>query len=335
MRLKITLIIVIAAMTLSGIARAERRYDDKDFAKIIEQYDVADTVMHAPTAGDFWLLLQSTDDRYRKISKSLGSNGDRDLKHDLIETLSNCDAYFRNVPTCNDLYDLSESLVEASGLRAINPLAILSFTQESDIAAFGYPNGYIFMTRPLYDQVGGSRTDLQGLLAAEGAHYALQHAYGHAKWEKSRRNRRRWARILGAIGITTAGIILEDQSQGVFPGTEIGLMVGTAMVMSDTPARYNMQYTPKQIFEADIIAYRFMEWLGKGGRSYINTLRLAGYHIDAANYQGADCPTVAQRIALLEYLEAHPELRQHTKAAKRRPKYVPHHFSIFEPRNYR
>lgn len=297
---------------------------EKTYCKLIEKYDVADTVLNAPSAEAFWTLLQLTDNEYRKTYKSINSKGDKDIKRDMEDLITNSDFYFRNVPTDPSLYALAEHMIDFSGIRAVNPLAILTITEEPDIAMWGYPNGYLFFTHPMLRELGNDSIAAQAILTAEAAHYVLQHAYAHAKWEKSRKKRGLWGKILGVIASVTAGYVLEEMSDGYFPGVEFGTTVAIAIAYSETPQRYQMLYTPDQIYQADIIAYRFMEWCGYGGQTYISALEKVGYDLDATQAYSKDNPTIVSRLGLLRYLAANSTaLRPKVKAKNRKPKPLP------------
>lgn len=96
-----------------------------------------------------------------------------------------------------------------------------------------------------------------------------------------------------------------------------------------------MHYSPRQILEADIVAYRFMQWATGSGDSYIRALQLAGNDIDATSgFEGTDYPTVAERVALLRYMRDNPQLRDKVRANSIRAKKVDSYFNIFSPANF-
>lgn len=335
-RLLCSIIAVIIAIFPSSICA---RNAEKEYKKLIAEFDVADVVMQAGNATEFWRMLQMTDEQFYKTAKSLASNDNQDLKRDLVSMMCACDEYFRVVPTIPNLYKFTEAVADRSGLRGICPTAILTVTDEPDVAIFSYPNGYFFITYPLYKMLNGNIKEVSALMAAEGVHYTLQHAYAHACYEKSRRNRGRVGRIIGAVGAAIAGVVLDCATgyDGPGPFTELAAVAAVAMVSYESQPRYALLYTPKQIYQADIVAYRYMEWCGFGGRTYIDALKHAGYSIEADMPDAAnpDNPSMADRIALLEYLDAHPELREKAKARNRQPRPVPEFTDIFSPRNYR
>lgn len=324
-------IISAIVLAVAAILSASAQLSEQSIRNYIARCDVADTVLNATTRVQFWQLLQQTNKPYRKAVKSLGSRGDRDIKLNLIQTLADSHTYFANVPTRNGLYTLCESLIDSSGIRSTNPLAALTITDEHDIAAFSYPNGYIFLTGALYDALNGDSMALQGLVAAELAHYSLQHAYAHAKAEKQRRKRHRIFKIAGAIAIAGASVVADQATDGMFPA-ELGISAATLVAISDTPQRYRMEYTPEQIIEADIIAYRYMNLDGNGD-AYIHTLRRIGHDLDVTSGYGKGYLSVADRIAILEYIRDNPRVKN-IRANKAGIKPVPGYTDIFAPANY-
>ncbi len=323
---------LISALLIAIAAHAEM--SEKRMAAIIAKYDVADMVMNAPDAGSFWIMLQMTNHDYHRVAKSLAGNGDRDIKRDLIGVLSECHNYFTNVPTRPEAYTLMESLADSMGIRSTSPLVSFSVTDEPDMALFGYPNGYIFMTGALYDEIRADTLATTALLASEAAHYALQHAYAHSKWEKSRKRRQRFWRILGASALAATSVVADVASDGYVPA-DIGVAAAVLVAASPIERRYTMHYSPRQILEADIVAYRFMQWATGSGDSYIRALQLAGNDIDATSgFEGPDYPTVAERVALLRYMRDNPQLRDKVRANSIRAKKVDSYFNIFSPANF-
>lgn len=305
--------------------------NEQQIEKTISRLDVADTVINAPSHAEFWQLLQMSNKAYHKAVKSLRGSSDRDIKRRLIQTLADSHSYFTNVPVRQATYERCERMVEASGIRRVNPLATLTITDEVDISSFGYPNGYLFITGALYDALDGDSLALQGLLAAELAHYALQHAYAHAKAEKGRARRHRFLKIAGATVLAGASIIADHATDGNFPA-ELGVSAAVMIGISDTPQRHRLEYTPEQIIEADIIAYRFMQ-LDGNGRAYINALRHVGHDLDVTAGYDNNYLSVTDRIAILEYLDSGRRPRK-IKANKAGLRPVPTHTDIFAPSNY-
>lgn len=327
-------ILTFLAAALTVVITLEATVSEKRMRQIIERCDVADTVMNAPSAGAFWQLLQATTPGYDKTARSLSGKKHKDIKRDIINTLSEADGYFVTVPVAEDSYDLSEAVVSHSGIRSINPTSILTVTDEPDVALFSYPNGYFYMTRPLVEVLDGDTLAIEALLAAEHTHFALQDAYENACREKSRRRRNNIARILCGSALAVGGVILDEVTGGDGMIADVFTVAGVSLMAIPPAARVTMLYSPEQVHRADIVAYRFMEWKSYGGRAYINALRRAGFQLEA--YAAANnMPSVADRIAVLEYLDSHPDMRGRVKARSRLPRRVEPAYYVFARDNYR
>ncbi|MDO4319844.1 MAG: hypothetical protein Q4C34_04640 [Bacteroidales bacterium] len=311
------LLLLALIVTAGAGADARRLKSEKDYRKVIARYDVADTVLRAPDAGAFWSLVQQTTPHYSDVVKSLQGDGDRDIKREMVQVLFNAEYYFANVAARNDLANLADSMIIRSGIRDINPLCMLTVTRDNDVAAFGYPNGYIFMTGELVNAAAGDTTVLTAVLAGQLVHYTLQHAYDHALWERGRRRKKKFWK-----GVATAALVAADALAAA--ATDSPSIIYLPVGSGDIAPKYNTQYTPDQILEADIIAYRYMQWAGYGDNAYIDMLRRVGYAVEASAAASGEndkhMPRVDQRIAMLEYMRDNPSVRQRVKNAGRKPR---------------
>lgn len=319
---------LLCAMLLMAAAGAEARKgaSTKQFEKLIRKYDVADTVLRASDTESFWTLVQRTNRPFRKTAKSLRGKGDQDIKRDLMQLLGECDQYFIYAPRRTDLDAAADSIVTRSGIRGVSPLCMLSVVREPDISAFGYPNGYIFFTEGFYEAAQGDSAILMAAYAEQAVHFVLQHAYTNAL---ARKKRRRIKSIVGIAAVT----ILTGLTALTDPSGDMSLCIGMPVSSAGDAPRYSIQYTPDQIYEADIIAYRFMQKAGYGGQAYIDMLRRLGYM--AEPYAGNGTPSVDDRIGLLEHLRDNPGLRHRVKNLRTRPKSVGNYMEAMSPKNYK
>lgn len=305
MKLKSICMAIVACVFCANMAHGE--INDKKIWQLIGNYDVADTVRKATTPEEFWERLRLSNPRFAKTSRSLNGKGDKDLKESLAQVTGNAVEYFSNVPTVARTYDFSEQVADGLGARAIDPKFSVTVTSENDLAIFGYPNGYLFMTGALYDMLRDHTVDATLLLSAETAHYVLQHAYEHAKWEKSRSKKIRLARILVGTVVAAAEIAAETALQAdndYYYYCEPSAPIGSAIMSAPVEAKYLMEYSPEQIIEADIVAYRFTKMKYGSGKKYIDALRTYGYFMEADHpATDKDYFTVADRIKVLEVLD--------------------------------
>lgn len=68
----------------------------------------------------------------------------------------------------------------------------------------------------------------------------------------------------------------------------------------------------EQELEADLMAFRFLEWSGRDGREYIETLKILEanypYQMTEEEKEISDHPPLRERITFLQFVADHPEL---------------------------
>ena len=70
---------------------------------------------------------------------------------------------------------------------------------------------------------------------------------------------------------------------------------------------FSFKFSREQEFEADIVAYRFLQWIGEE-HAYIELLNFLGTDYDFLYDEYSDHPTTTARIGLIKYMQDHPEI---------------------------
>ena len=71
---------------------------------------------------------------------------------------------------------------------------------------------------------------------------------------------------------------------------------------------FSQKYSHEQIYEADLIAYRFLENMGSG-EDFINGLRILGSNYDSLYEENRyDRPSTSERIDFLKYVQSNPQI---------------------------
>ena len=172
--------------------------------------------------------------------------------------------------------------------------------------AFATPWGQIYLTDALVYKYNFKKELLLAVCAHEVAHYICQHSITHS-WNqvKKERNNEIWAGV--AVGVNTAthaASSIYAASQGVQYDydeywedvTEINNSLIDAF--QENTYYYQFKYSRRQEIEADILAYRFCEYIGIGGYAYIMALELLGDNTNST--ATSDHPSNALRIGILK-----------------------------------
>ncbi len=178
---------------------------------------------------------------------------------------------------------------------------------DSDINAYCTPDGYIYFNSGLIDALADNTDMLDGVLAHELTHYFFKHALRH---EFSTLKRQRSNNIAAAISVAAVGIANMYAASSGAP-TDSAAQRKTYENIIDganewTEAFY-YRYGREEELVTDIVAFRFLEWMGANPECYIKMLEIingpwAGKETDRYD----DHPSPEDRIGVLRALAPAP-----------------------------
>lgn len=287
------------------------------FATMIEKFDVDDETLLLDNANpsDFWNSLRTNSmnvqDFFTNMEKNRGAEKetiavtarlprfDKKYRPEAIDELQPlCDSLFAKVGT----FDKLDHCIVAD--ETIN--AFTAFSSDGMIVALNIG---------LLTAKGISEPMLVGVMAHEYAHAVLCHQMRNIYDNIKRRKRND---ILKGVSIALAAV-----GEGVNAYTDAVLGNEHSSYEFDKQIysieksyhkdllQYYFRYSRNLEYEADMIAYRFLEWSGYGGDNYIELLKLLGAN-DPLSYLDDDeseHPSISDRIAFIKYIKAHPEIK--------------------------
>lgn len=170
--------------------------------------------------------------------------------------------------------------------------------------AFTTPDGQIFVTDSLVFLLDFSKNMLLGVCAHEMTHFILQHSLSIAfETQKKLQKNKIAAGIASGVSAAANAYAQANGAVGSDSWNDVETTIETLFESAYNDAsRFKYKYSREQEIEADIIAFRFLEWIGVGGEYYINALKLIGTDNDKYFNKQSDHPTIKMRIQLLEYL---------------------------------
>lgn len=305
-RIVFLLLVIISAMS-SYAANVEKQYK-----KLIENFDVADEAKYGDTldAAGFWNAMLDNNELRIKFLKDLKKNKGAEK-----EALTKTAQLPRFYPQYDETIDHSmqgfcDTLLMDMGISELGFKCSLHVVYSDDANAFTAltEDGFaICLTKALISKKGITYDILKGYVANEFAHGALLH---HERLFYAGAKKRRKDNITEGIA---AGVCLffaalaAAEDDNTTCGNDCGTTVENNIEINVSPVKYIFQYSKEQVFEADLVAYRFLEHLGKG-EAFINGLRILGTPYDALYEEDNDHPTIVDRIGFLKYVQQHPEL---------------------------
>jgi len=283
--------------------------NNKKFDKLIKKYDVIEYVRAVEKGKPelFWNavwnsnktfldFMDACEKKQRTATEAVVAVGDAVLYSR---------RYYDQLLVLNDplLIDtLKKYLYNNSPDLSIKRFDIIS---EDYANAFSTPDGQIFITDSLIFLLDFSHEMLLGVCAHEMAHRTLMHSYLRA-YETQRKLQKNNI-VAGVIAGLNAGANAYAQANGVASSDSWDDVNETTIDLFESAYnnaynKFRYKYSREQEIEADIIAYRFLEWSGISGECYIRALELLGTDSDKYYDETSDHPTIEMRIQLLEYL---------------------------------
>lgn len=313
MKKRIFLIIAIVTAFVANAADAE-----KEYRKIIEKYDIAyqAKAVRDSSSAVFWGAVLDNNELLLKFQRDMRKN--RGAEKEALRRTSQLPRLYAQFDEsiARDMQGFCDSLLAETGISALGGNCTLHIVSDEEPYAFTAltDNGFAMcLTTGLVAKTGVTRDVLMGYVAHEFVHGALHH---HARsYYDQARKRRKDNLLLGMLAVGVVGAVTAAEALDPTPsdGDTYINDSGNTTVNINTDATHRVpkfffNYTRDQEHEADLIAFRFMQHLGKE-KPYIDGLKILG----STNYDtlfGADSnrPPVVERINFLNYVEEHPEL---------------------------
>lgn len=305
-----TLLLLLFIQNL--FSQEEKQY--KEYRKLLEKYDVH---IHNKVPSNvsensdvFWNYVLENNVEYKKFHSSY-SRYKKSIIAKFNEKVEE-QSYLYNEQ--NGLYDYApDSIMTAvksilTGENLHKKLRKIYIQNTSDYNAFSTPDGIIAITDGLDRHINFS--ELMGVFAHETAHYLLDHALIHSF--KSQKKERNYNLIAGALAVTNAGANAWAQAQGGYDektskeSWEDVNKIAQSLFdgAKESSILYKYKYSREQEIEADILAYRFLEFAGLSPSSYIDVLKkLMSLSPADMTSPYRDHPSFSFRIGLLKYME--------------------------------
>lgn len=281
---------------------------NKKFDKLINEFDVIEYVEHLEKNRPdlFWGAVWRNNEKLNKLYDAITKKKSTalDAQKDLYEAALFSAEHYNNLPLDTEFQYIADTLLNIVGIKAVFPDTKAYVIYDDRLNACSCPDGRIYLNSGLvmYDSI--SIKGLLGICAHETAHFLLQHslegAYAFRKKEKKNKI------IAGVVSAVDAAANAYAQANGAV-GDEswdnVNERIESNIIWAgNNSLKYRYKYSREQEIEADIIAYRFLEYMGLGGEHYINALKAIGYESDAYYDDTSDHPTTEFRVELLEYL---------------------------------
>lgn len=307
--------ILLLSLVLAVAAHASSLFD-KEFTKLVEKFDVADSAKNVSPGSpyDYWKAVLDNNESLLKFG--------RDMRVKLgaeKEALKKTAQLPRFYPQYDEsviesMQGLCDSLMVEMGIDLMPVKCSVHVVYSDDVNSYTAlkEDGFaICLSTGLVSRKGVTRNILKGYVAHEFAHCALRHVLrGYYAGAKQRRKNQLGAGVAGVLETIVTSV---DAAQAEAAGQyyDYSYYYNSMEKISEdaklATLRYSLAFARDQEYEADLLAYRFLENLGCGDE-YINGLRILGSAYDELYDEYSDHPLIISRIDFLKFVKEHPEL---------------------------
>ena len=193
------------------------------------------------------------------------------------------------------------------GGKELYPEIVFRINIDNDFNAFTTPDGYIYINSGAIDKTEPNQNMVYGILAHEIAHYVFKHMLVH---EYNVLKRQRANNIFAGISTLAIGAAnMVGAANGAPQDTAKQRKSYQEIVdgANEWTAAYKYRYGREEELSSDIVAYRFLEWMGEDPNDYIKMLEIMseGWQ-DRETDRYDDHPSPKDRIEILNALTPAP-----------------------------
>ncbi len=301
---------------------------EKDFRKYIGKYDVADEAkaieLNSPI--EYWRAVMDNNEQLFKFIKDIGKGkgAEKEALRKAKELPRFYPQYDRTI--INSLQGFCDTILLDMGISSLGLNCSLHIVNADELNAFCAltEDGFAMcLSSALLNQQSIDYYIIMGYVAHEFTHGVLLH---HIRSLYAEAKERRKNELLGYIAAGLNGFAAgmeayNASAYGIPPsGTDYGsIIAGIGTDIRISTLKYSFKYSREQEYEADLLAYRFLENLGCADK-YIDALRILGSEYDTLYSDYSDHPTITMRINFLKFVQQNPELgnKDNKKLKKKR-----------------
>ena len=268
-----------------------------------------DIIQYLPEISDgnaesFWnYVVAENKDFLSTMDKILNKNGSsaKAARKNIANALGKTEAYYANDAVL--LTNIDSAKFDVLGHTSLADKIHVYYLPFNDVNAFCTPEINVYVYEGLLNSL--PKDDIYlcflGLLAHEFSHGLLYHALTHEyKTIKKEKQNNLVAGIASGLAIAHDSYSKARGTESMIPDTEEYISKVYSWANKET-LLYQYKYSREMEYQADIVAFRFLDWIGVGGEKYIKLLQSIKQPFENSD-EYSDHASTDERITLLQYL---------------------------------
>lgn len=290
---------------------------DKEFKKLINKYDVPkeSKSLTGNNPALFWHEVLNGNELLAKFEKNIRKN--KGAEKEAIKTFSELPRFYSQYDETllPDFQSLCDSLLVVNGITdcGLNCSFHIVSSPVSNVFMVLTDDGFsVCMTDELLRRKGVTDAVVTGYVAHEFIHGALQHGLRRC-YDVALKRRKDEVAMGIALGCYAFAAGLNPGANNMAYYLYLQDEYQDTQNSQKRTAGLQLIYSREQEYEADLIAFRFMQFLGCEDE-YIEGLRILGNSYDMQYDSFEDHLSIPARISFLKYVQQHPELGNKSNA---------------------
>lgn len=305
-----TTFLIVFALAFTQNTFSQKFKISRETKILVQRYDVYHELFTDDSKSPyiFWSFIMENNYEYQKFHKSTSRY--KKAITDEFMNMVEYQSFFYERSNPSDFEEIITKLkTELVGERFPKKIKNIFLIHDPTYNAWSAPDGNIIITNQLLKLL--EPDELIGILAHEVAHYLLDHALINSfKFQKRERNNEI---IAGVVSATYVGVTTWAQAQGAYNDEKAArqawedvnkTIISLFYAAKEDAILYKYKYSREQEIEADILAYRFLQYMGISPIKYINALKkLRDNSPERMPSLFDDHPSTSYRINLLLCLD--------------------------------
>lgn len=303
------LLIFLVVLTTASYSKSAKSW--------VQELDLVDiSSLNSKDVTSFWNAERNADADYNTLLQAVQKN-----KKSVMTAKANINKFLsssysdRNYITINDstaevICDCIERDLHIEDIRRAYPEAAgnlkFKIAANNEFNASTFPDGYILINTGLFSKL--NYNELLAVSAHELVHYMFSHSlaneYAYIKKQKSNQL---WAEIGGALIVGanafadgySAGLTGQQSNNGQYYAVMYQGIIDDA---AESAERFKFRYSRKDELQADILGFRYLQFLGYDPRSFLTMLEKIGVENDKYYDKKSSHPKTELRIEVIKTL---------------------------------
>lgn len=293
---------------------------EKEYKKLIEKYDVSDSAKIVPKNNPtkFWQAALFYNEAYIKYLSEIKKN--RGAEKEALKRTSDLPRFYPQYDESiiEGLQGFCDTILIDMGIDKLPIKCSLHIIYSDEVFAFTALTEESFaicLTMPLLQRKGMTREGVMGIVAHQFSHGALEHIIrGHYAEAKKRRKDELAAGIVKGLNAFSSSLN-SNNTNHFLENYQVDMILKDEVKASTL--KFMNEFTEEQEYEADLMAFRFIEYLLGSGEEYINVLRILGSVYNHITNESNDFVTTSSRINFLKFVKENPNLGNKVNARLR------------------